>query len=133
MDEKQYSRKKALGVLGLLLVVMSVLASMSFGIASFFTEFVSYAGQTKSLFDIIVDVFYDTILPLNGLLICIFVIYRWKKANFNAELDKGAPHYKGSWFERYVDFSVGTFIPVILLLIFINTVALKFFGQALIG
>jgi NSS family neurotransmitter:Na+ symporter len=133
MDEKQYSRKKALGLLGLLLVVMSVLASMSFGISSFFTEFVSYAGQTKSLFDIIVDVFYETILPLNGLLICLFVVYRWKKANFNAELDKGAPSYKASWVEKYVNFSLGTFIPVILFLIFINTVALRFFGNALIG
>tara|TARA_R110000868_G_scaffold174251_1_gene410819 strand:+ start:1426 stop:2847 length:1422 start_codon:yes stop_codon:yes gene_type:complete len=133
MDEKQYSRKKALGILGLLLVVMSVVASMSFGIASFFTEFVSYAGQTKSLFDVITDVFYDTILPLNGLLICLFVIYRWKKANFNAELDKGAPSYKASWVEKYVNFSLGTFIPVILFLIFINTVALRFFGNALIG
>jgi NSS family neurotransmitter:Na+ symporter len=133
MDEKQYSRKKALGVLGLLLVVMAVLASMSFGIASFFTDFVNYAGQTKSLFDVIVDVFYDTILPLNGLLICIFVIYRWKKAKFNAELDKGAPNYQASWSEKYVNFSVGTFIPLILLAIFVNTVALKFFGKALIG
>lgn len=133
MDEKQYSRKKALGLLGLLLVVISVLASTSFGIIGFFTEFVSYAGQSKSFFDIIVDVFYDTILPLNGLLICIFVIYRWKKANLNAELDKGAPKYKASWVEKYVNFSVGTFIPVILFLIFINTVALKFFGAALIG
>lgn len=133
MDEKQVSRKKALGILGLLLVIMAAIASTSFGILSFFTDFVSYAGQTKSFFDIIVDVFYDTILPLNGLLICVFVIYRWKKSNFNAELDKGAPNYKSSWFEKYVDFSVGTFIPVILLLIFINTVALKFFGAALIG
>jgi NSS family neurotransmitter:Na+ symporter len=99
----------------------------------FFTDFVSYAGQSKSFFDVIVDVFYDTILPLNGLLICIFVIYRWKKEKFNKELDEGAPNYKNSWFERYVDFSVGTFIPVILLLVFINTVALKFFGTALIG
>ena len=77
--------------------------------------------------------FYDTILPFNGFLICIFVIYRWKKSNFNAELDQGAPDYKNSLFERYVDFSVGTFIPFILLLVFINTVALKYFGVALIG
>jgi neurotransmitter:Na+ symporter, NSS family len=133
MDEKQYSRKKALSLLGLLLVIMAALASTSFGIISFFTEFTSYAGQSKSFFDIIVDVFYDTILPLNGLLICIFVIYRWKKENLNAELDKGAPNYKASWVEKYVDFSVGTFIPVILFLIFINTVSLKFFGSALIG
>jgi NSS family neurotransmitter:Na+ symporter len=133
MEAKKISRKKALGLLGLLLVIMGGLASTSFGILSFFTEFVSYAGQTKSMFDVIVDVFYDTILPLNGLLICLFVIYRWKKQNFNAELDKGAPNYKASFVEKYVDFSVGTFIPVILFLVFINTVALKYFGQAIVG
>ena len=99
----------------------------------FFTEFTSYAGSTKSFFDVVYDVFYDTILPLNGLLICLFVIYRWKKANFNAELDEGAPQYKGSFFERYVDISVGTFIPVILLVIFVNTVAVKYFGISLFG
>lgn len=133
MDERQVSRKKALGLLGLLLVIMAALASTSFGMLEFFTKFVGYAGQDKSMFDVIYDVFYDTILPLNGLLICLFVIYRWKKANFNAELDKGAPDYKSSFFEKYVDFSVGTFIPVILLLVFINTVALKYFGTALVG
>ncbi|GAA0853991.1 sodium-dependent transporter [Aliiglaciecola litoralis] len=133
MESKKVSRKKALGLMGALLVVTSVIASMSFGIWDPVTSFVTYADQSKSLFDVIVDVFYDTILPLNGLLICLFVIYRWKKDNFNAELDEGAPNYKGSFFEKYVDFSVGTFIPVILLLIFINTVALKYFGEALVG
>ena len=119
--------------MGLLLVVTSGLASMSFGIWDPVTSFVSYAGQNKSLFDVIVDVFYDTILPLNGLLICLFVIYRWKKQNFNSELDKGSSNYEGSLFEKYVDFSVGTFIPVILFLVFINTVALKYFGEAFVG
>jgi NSS family neurotransmitter:Na+ symporter len=133
MENKGFSRRKSLGWLGLLLVVMTIISAMSFGLVGFFTEFVTYAGQSKSFFDVVIDVFYDTILPFNGLLICIFVIYRWKKANLNAELDKGAPEYKNSWFEKYVDFSVGTFIPVILLLIFINTVALKYFGNALIG
>jgi NSS family neurotransmitter:Na+ symporter len=133
MEEKKFSRRKALGWMGLLLVVMALMAATSFGMVDFFTGFVSYAGQSKSFFDVIIDVFYDTILPLNGLLICLFVIYRWKKVNFNKELDEGAPHYEHSWFERYVDFSVGTFIPVILLLVLINTIALKFFGAALIG
>lgn len=133
MESKRSSRKKALGIMGLLLVVTSAIASMSFGIWDPVTAFVNYAGQTKSLFDVIVDVFYDTILPLNGLLICLFVIYRWKKQNFNHELDQGSPSYEGSLFEKYVDFSVGTFIPVILFLVFINTVALKYFGEAIIG
>ncbi len=133
MDEKDLSRKSSLIVLGAAMLVLALISITSFGMVDFFTSFVGYAGQSKSFFDVLVDVFYDTILPFNGFLICIFVIYRWKKANFNAELDHGEPSYKGSFFEKYVDFSVGTFIPVILLLIFINTVALKFFGQGLIG
>lgn len=133
MDEKGVSRKKALTVLGFLLILTAGLASTSFGLLDFFTNFTSYAGQTKSLFDIIVDVFYDTILPLNGLLICLFVTYRWKKANFHRALESGSEGFKGSWFEKYVDFSLSTFIPLILLLVFVNTVALKYFGSPLFG
>lgn len=133
MDEKGVSRRSALGILGILLVVLGVLCAVSFGMVGFFTEFTSYAGQTKSLFDLVYDVFYDTILPLNGLLICLFVIYRWKKQNLNAELDHGAPSYEGSFYQKYVNLSLGTFIPVILLVIFVNTVALKYFGYSLFG
>lgn len=133
MSEKGMARKKSLFVCGILLVVFSVFCALSFGFVSFFTEFVRYAGADKSFFDVVYDVFYDTILPLNGLLICLFVIYRWKKIKFNEELDQGAPEFKGSILERYVNFSLGTFIPMILLVIFINTVALKYFGLSLIG
>ena len=106
---------------------------MSFGFVDFFTSFVSYGGFDKSFFDVVIDVFYDTILPLNGLLICLFVSYRWKSYNFNQELEQGAPTFKKSFLERYVNFSIGTFIPFFLAFIFINTVALKYFGQAIIG
>lgn len=133
MSEKNMQRKPALLSCGLLLIVLSTVCALSFGFVGFFTEFVSYAGSTKSFFDVVVDVFYETILPLNGLLICLFVIYRWKKHNFHRELDTGAPAFKNSLFERYVTFSVGTFIPFLLFVIFINTVAQKYFGVALIG
>ncbi len=133
MDEKGFSRKKSLMVLGAAMIFVAAISATSFGMLGFTTEFVSYAGANKSFFDVIVDVFYDTILPLNGLLICIFVVYRWKRSNFHASLEEGEPSYKNSIFEKYVDFSVGTFIPVILLLVFINTVAIKFFGTSLIG
>ncbi|MGQ8366605.1 sodium-dependent transporter [Glaciecola sp. 1036] len=133
MCEKEVSRKKALVVCGILLVVFSVMCALSFGFVDFFTSFVSYADQNKSFFDLVYDVFYDTILPLNGLLICLFVVYRWKKLAFNEELEQGAEDYKGSWLEKYVTFSLGTFIPSILFIIFINTVLQKYFGFALIG
>ncbi|MGJ8679175.1 sodium-dependent transporter [Paraglaciecola sp.] len=133
MEEKKYKRRKALGVLGLLLVVMGLMAATSFGLSDFFTQFTQYAGQQKSFFDLIIDVFYDTILPLNGLLICIFVMYRWKKVNFTEEMDANSNPQGNNWFIKYVNFSVSTFIPIILLAVFVNTVALKYFGQALIG
>ena len=135
MGETGMNRKKALVIIGVLITLLAVLSSTSFGMLDFTTNFITYfnAKEATSVFGLLSDVFYDTILPLNGFLVCIFVIYRWKKANFNQELDTGDADYKGSLFEKYVDFSLGTFIPVILLLVFINTVASKYFGAPLIG
>ncbi len=131
MDELKVKRKKSLGMLALVIVFLTVLASMSFGMSEFFTKFVSYAGVDKSMFDVIIDIFYDTILPLNGLFICLFVITRWKKANFNNELMEGAEEGKHKLLLKYSDFALKTFIPVILAIVFINTVAIKFFGHHL--
>ena len=133
IDEKGHSRKRALTMLAIVGGALTVMAILSFGIVQLFTEFVSYAGQTKSIFDVIVDVFYDTILPLNGLLVCLFVSFRWKKRQLNAELELGNEGYRGSWMEKYLNFSLSTFIPVLLLLIFCNTVAQKFFAFNLLG
>ena len=93
----------------------------------FFTEFINYGGGTKSFFDLIVDVFYETILPLNGLIVCLFVVYCWKRSSLDKELIIGYEGYSTSMTKKYVNFSLGTFIPVILFLVFINTVLLKFF------
>lgn len=132
MDERNLSRKSSLILLGCAMIVFAVISATSFGMLDLTTSFVSYAGASKSFFDVIYDVFYDTILPLNGLLICIFVVYRWKSANLNKSLEEGEPEYKNSFFQKYVDFSISTFIPFILLMIFINTVALKYFGVNLL-
>ena len=132
MDQFCVGRNKALTGVGIAIVLTSLACVVSFGMVSFFTEFMSYGGAVKSFFDLVIDVFYDTILPLNGALICIFVVYQWKKRNFDAELEQGDPDYKGSLTERYINFALGTFIPVLLVLVFINTVMSKFFGTSLI-
>ena len=133
VTEKCHSRKKALTILLMTAGTLAVFATVSFGMVAFFTEFTSYAGGTRSFFDVVYDIFYDTILPLNGFLLCIFVSYRWKKKQLTAELSEGSDGYAGSWVEKYVNFSLGTFIPVIVFFIFINTVATKFFAINLFG
>jgi len=133
VGEKGYSRPKALLVLTVTMGLISIACILSFGRVEWLSGFVSYAGESKSLFDVIIDVFYETVLPLNGLLVCLFVSYRWKKHNFHKEMEISDATYQGSLLGRYVDFSLSTFIPVILLLIFVNTVALKYFGVSFIG
>lgn len=133
IDEKKQSRKKALSTIGLFGGILTVIASMSLGMVGFLTEMVTYGSGVKSFFDIIIDIFYDTILPLNGLLVCLFVSYRWKKKSFNQEISVGDENFEGSLMQKYVNFSLGTFIPFILLVIFLNTVADKFFAHSLFG
>lgn len=132
IDTLGLSRKNALIRLSAVMGLFTLACTASFGMLDWLTHFTEYAGVQKSLFDVVVDVFYDTILPLNGLLVCLFVRYRWKKG-FDQELEQGDPNYKNSFTERYVDFALGTFIPIILLIVFINTIAQKYFGAALLG
>ncbi|WP_317930577.1 sodium-dependent transporter [Halioxenophilus sp. WMMB6] len=137
MDQFKSGRNRSLLMIGAAIIVVSLGCVVSFGMADFFTHFINYGNceagtKCKSFFDLIIDVFYDTILPLNGALICVFVVYQWKKRNFDKELENGDADYKGSIMEKYINFSLGTFIPLLLLLIFINTVLSKFFGTSLI-
>lgn len=125
------SRKKALGVLALTMGVLTLIATASFGMIGFFTEFASYGGNSKSVFDVIYDVFYDTVLPLNGLLICLFVVWYWKRQNFNDAVGEGSPGYSTGWLHKYVNFSLTTFIPIILAVVFINTVLDIYFNAAI--
>ena len=127
-DELGFSRFKSVLSLGACAILLVVASTASFGMVAYFTEFASYGGGTKSFFDIIYDVFYDTILPLNGFIVCLFVVYKWKTSNLNKELSIGDEGFEQSLTRKYVNFSLSTFIPVILLLVFINTVCVKFFG-----
>lgn len=131
-DELGFSKQKSVLVLGAISILFIVACTASFGMSPYFTQFVSYAGADKSFFDVVYDVFYDTILPLNGLIICLFVILRWKRSGLNAELAEGDPNFQGSLFGKYVNFALTTIIPIVLLAVFINTVCLKFFGFSLI-
>ena len=126
------SRRKALLVLLATEGILAIACAVSFGKVEWLSSLTSYAGASKSMFDVVYDVFYDTILPLNGFLICIFVIYKWKKQNFHAELGRDSEAFNKTKMAKYVDFSLGTFIPAILFVIFVNTVAIKFFGASLL-
>jgi NSS family neurotransmitter:Na+ symporter len=128
IDELNLSRKKAVGLQAALLTLFAIPAVMSLGISDFFTNFTSYGGVSKSYFDLVSDVFYETILPFVGFTVCIFCAYRWKVSGLKSELEIGDAAYSGSLLEKYINLSLGTVIPVVLLVVFISTVSQIYFA-----
>ena len=122
IDELKMSRKKAELLQAGLLAAFAIPATMSLGMSDFFTNFTSYGGVTKSFFDLVSDVFYETILPLVGFTVCIFCSYRWKTSGLSEEISEGDPAYEGSLLQKYINFSLGTVIPAVLLVVFLSTV-----------
>ena len=131
-DELGFSRRKSVFSLGGCAALLVIACTVSFGMVDYLTNFLNYGGANKSFFDLVVDVFYETILPLNGFIVCLFVIYRWKKVNFNAEASVGDDAFESSFTRKYVNIALGSFVPLILLLVFINTVLIKYFGGSLV-
>lgn len=133
IDEWKISRRRAVYTMAAMLFAFVIPGIMSLGMSDFFTNFISYGGASKSYFDLVSDFFYETILPFGGFLVCIFVVYKWKMDGFADELSQGHPNYRGSFLEKYLKFSLGIVIPVILFVVFVSTVALKFFSINLLG
>lgn len=133
IDEWEMTRKKAVLIQAALVSFFSLFAAMSFGMSDFLTDFIPYGGGSRSFFDLIADTFSEVILPFVGFLACILCAYRWRDGGLSAELNRGDEGYAGSWMERYVNFSLRTFIPVVLLFVFMNSVAQKYFAFDLLS
>ena len=133
VDDKKMDRKHSLfAVMGSIFVI-SILAIGSFGMIGFATNLPGYGGvETKSFFDYIIDMFYETILPFIGFIVCIFTAYKWKFSGLAEEIAKGNSKFKGSYLEKYMNATLGTVIPVFILFVFISTVLRIYFNVDII-
>ncbi len=133
IDEWGFSRVKAVLIQAALVSFFAIFAAMSFGMSPFLTDFIPYGGAPKSFFDLLADTFSEVILPFVGFLACIVVSLRWRNGGLSSELAQGDPHFRGSLTERYVNFSLRTFVPVILLFVFLNSASQKYFAYDLLS
>jgi NSS family neurotransmitter:Na+ symporter len=131
IDELRYSRRKAVLIQAGLVTSFAVLAALSFGMSGFLSDFIPYGGVQKSFFDLIADTFSEVILPLGGFFACVFCAWRWRDG-FMKELANGDAGFHNSGLSRYLSFSLRTFVPVVLLFVFINSVAQKYFAVDLL-
>jgi len=114
-DQFGWSLPKCVIVLILTMIVFIVPCLLSFGEVQFFTNFITYGGSTKSFFDFIINIFYETVLPINGFLICLLICYKWKVKNLMQEVVADPKNL--TLVEKYVKLSIGSFIPLILVVI----------------
>ena len=103
IDEFKMTRRKAVLTQAVLLTLFAIPATLSFGMSEFF------------------------ILPLVGFTVCLFTAYRWKMSGLTSELIVGDDDYEGSLLQRYLNFALGTIIPLVLFSVFVSTVIQIYF------
>lgn len=131
VDELKIRRTRAAWLVGLVVFLIGIPSLIGNGYSEFFsTSFTTYkdGGTDTDFLSFVGALANDTILPLGGCLIAFFAAHIWKKHNLDEELAQGSPGYKGSFVQKYLNFAIGYFAPIVLGIMFVLTVLFKFFG-----
>ena len=126
-DQYKISRKKAVIGLATLIFLLGLPSMLSQGAVGWLSEFVSYGGKSHDFMTVIIDIFSDIGLPLGGLLISIFVAYRWRMHNFSDEVSKGNPGFPGSRQEKFVSIMLSYVSPLVIFFMLMVIIMEKFF------
>ncbi|MEM6734927.1 MAG: sodium-dependent transporter [Bacteroidota bacterium] len=131
VDEWKVRRNKSVWLVAIFIFIIGIPSLIGNGYSDFFsTNFITYkdGGQDTDFLSFVAALANDTILPLGGCLIAFFAAHIWKKFNLDEELSQGSPHYKGSFIQKYLNFAISYFAPVVLAVVFVLTILFKFFG-----
>jgi NSS family neurotransmitter:Na+ symporter len=127
MDLKGWSRKKAVIINGILILVLSVPCVLGFNVLSG----VQPLGEGSTIMDLEDFIVSNNILPLGSLVYLVFCTsrYGWGWKNFRKEANTGEGLKFPNWIRVYVSY----ILPLIVLAIFIQGYIAKFFPQLIGG
>lgn len=131
VDEKKYSRGWVVWGLATFIFLVGLPTMFSQGAVASLTNLSWY--DDKSFLGFVSEVFSDISLPLGGCLMSIFIAVRWKTRNMSEEIAMGYPGYKNSILEKVINFILTVVSPLLLGLMFINTMLVKFFDTSIFG
>jgi neurotransmitter:Na+ symporter, NSS family len=126
VDQKKIPRKISVWALAALIFILGLPSMLSQGAVEMFSSISFYQGKTA--LDFVSEVFSDISLPLGGCLMTIFIATRWGTHNMSEELALGNPNYKGSFFERYINFTIRYVCPFLLGVFSLLIILDKFVG-----
>ncbi len=135
VDKYKMGRKKAVWLIAGFIFILGIPSLLANGYSNLLSNFITYIGADKptDFMTFLGHIANDTFLPLGGVLITVFAAYIWKKENLNAELEIGAPNFKGSFAQKYIDFAIRYVCPLILGILLILSVLETFFGVTVIN
>jgi NSS family neurotransmitter:Na+ symporter len=114
VDERNWSRKKAVLVIGIIIILLGIPSALSTGGMQFFTKL--------KVLSVFAFVFQNITLPVGAFFICIFVGYIWRVKKALKEIASGNPRFKlrPIWI-----FSLKFLTPIAILFIlyFIKTIS----------
>lgn len=120
VDEKKWSRKKAVIVFGGVTFLLGIPSALSFNILSDFSVF------GLNFFDLVDYITSNIMLPLGGFLIAVFIAYVWKFDKALVELKNGAENL----FNKYPllitlwQIFVKYFAPVLIFLVLLHSMGI---------
>jgi neurotransmitter:Na+ symporter, NSS family len=129
VDEKKLPRKKVVWILCAIIFVLGLPSLMSFGTVPALTSLGFY--KDRNFLTFIADI-TDITLTIGGCLMCLFITYRWKIYNMNAELVQGNNSFAGSFVQGYLNFTIAWVCPLLLGILSVLIIIDKFWGLAAI-
>lgn len=126
VDQKKMPRKAITWALAIFIFIVGLPSMLSMGAVDIFSALPFY--QDKSTLDFVSEVFSDISLPLGGCLMTIFISRRWSTAKMSEEIYQGTTTYKGSFLEKYINFTITYVCPVVLGIFSIMIIIDKFIG-----
>ncbi|HEY0654827.1 MAG TPA: sodium-dependent transporter [Chryseosolibacter sp.] len=125
VDQKRFSRKKAVWFLAIAVFILGLPSMMSQGMVPALNQISFYQG--RDFLTLIADL-SDISLTVGGCLMCYFIGYRWRIENFNAELALGNSSFTSSFLKGYLNVTIKYVCPILLGIMSILIIIDKFWG-----
>ncbi len=90
IDERGWSRRKAVGVMGLSVLALGVPSALSLGAVSGLGNLVTIGGNALGFLGLMDFLFGNLALTLGGFLLILFAVFAWRRKNFEEELYSGS-------------------------------------------
>ena len=118
VDEKKWERKKAVLIFGTVGFVMGIPSALSFNYLSDFTIF------GLNFFNLTNYVASNILLPLGGFFVALFIAWKWGLDKAFVNLKNGAENLleSQSWIKTLIAVSLKYIAPVMIFLVFLNSI-----------